>query len=154
MKRFISFLLVCFTVLGISSGGAMAITYDEAMDTMDYIEIQPHACRYLASYMAWTARDASGVLRVSFTVVATSRQPNVGVTQIAVQRWNGTSWVTVRSYFSATTPVMMGSNNSIHSASITHNGTVGGEYRALVTIFSGSAASNGQRMVTTNSTVI
>jgi hypothetical protein len=154
VKRFITFILVCAIALGICSVGVMAINYEEKTDTAIIVESHPNASQYLASYRAWTARDASGVLSVSFTVNATSRQTNVGVTQIAVQRWNGSSWTTVRSYFSATTTGMLGNNTNVHIGSIIHNGTVGGEYRALVVVFSGSSSSNDQRLLTTNSTVI
>ena len=152
MKRFVCFLTVCVILLGVGAGGSALATHVETpLDGM--IGIDPHASRYLASYEAWTSRARTGGLLVEFSVSATRQSPSVGAQQIVVQQRNGNSWTTVRTFFSAITSGMMGSNTHSHGGSVTFIGTPGREYRALVTFFAGGATGD-TRTFTTNSTVL
>ena len=152
MKRFTSFLVVCVLIVGISSGmSVLAADIEQPVDTV--ICIEPHASDFLASYAAWTSRAANGSLRIEFAVNATRQFQTVGAMQITIQARNGNSWSNVSTHFATNTNGMRGSNTSAHGGSITHAGTSGREYRALVTVFAGNVTGD-QRVITTNSTVL
>lgn len=151
MKRIVLLLIACVILLCIGSTGVLAADIEPRIDSTISIA---RASDYLASYNAWTSSAGSGNLRIEFIVKATERFPNVGVLQITVQEKQGTSWTSVKNYYSATTSGMMGSNTNNHAGSIVHSGIPGTEYRALVTVYAGDSSGSDQRVVTTNSTIV
>ena len=155
MKRFISFLVVCVILSGISSVGGVALAraYEPANYINNEIYISPHASQFLSSYGAWASRSSSGVLLVEFSVNATTRFERVGALTITIQERNGSTWRSVATLGHSTTSGMMGSNAVVHNGRITHSSTAGTELRAVVTVFAGNV-SGDQRTIATNSVFV
>ena len=156
MRRFISYLLVCIIFFGISAGGGVLAANSEPIsyDGYDYIvDISPCASQFLAAYNATARRTGSGLLSINFSVDAMARFERVGVLTINIQHRSGNTWRTVTTLRYSTTSGMIGRNVMAHDGVVTHNGTVGMEYRATVTFFAGNVTGD-QRNFTTNSVIL
>jgi hypothetical protein len=109
------------------------------------------ASQYLSSYSAWATANGNGSVTFSFDVTATMTSDQVGVSQIEVQRKDGSTWTSVYTYNSSNTTGLILTNCTSYIASITYNGTSGHDYRAIVTFYVQRNGGSDSGTRTTNS---
>lgn len=112
--------------------------------------ITPNASDYLSYYSAEATTDRNSKIIISFDVNATRFMNFVGASYIVVQENSNGSWKGVASYFGSSTVGMLATDTYSHTGSISHKGTTGKQYRALVTIYAGNESGEDSRTVMTN----
>lgn len=119
---------------------------------MDHV-VTPQASDQLAYYAAYAVTSSGGKVIIEFEVDGTRRMDLVGASYIVVQEKTGGKWMGVSTYFGSVANGMLGDNTFSHMGSITYKGTVGKEYRALVTVYAENSIGDDSRIVTTNSVI-
>jgi hypothetical protein len=84
--------------------------------------------QYISSTSASISAN-SGVITVSFNIIATGTMTSVGATKVQIKDSGGN---TVKTFYSSTTAGMMGYNRIIYSGSVSYSGTSGQKYYAVV----------------------
>lgn len=130
----ITFFLICTTI--VSSAYASSITVKSSL--------------YLSNYNATAFSSDNGSITVGLNVYATREMSNIGATRIVIQEKSGTSWVSVQTYYSSSTPGMLSNNTSGYSSNLTYYGVQGNTYRAIVTVYAGNSSGSSSAVVTTN----
>ncbi|NLO47807.1 MAG: hypothetical protein GX111_05745 [Clostridiales bacterium] len=142
-KRRIRFTAALFAVLLCTSfiGNVYAVN-----DTV-YSE---RASYYLDYYDAWATASSRHTVVISFDVDATGIMDVVGASYIVIQENNNGVWSGVASFFGSSTIGMLAYNTNSHTGSVSCTGTVGKQYRALVTIYAEDDSGSDSRTVTTS----
>ena len=87
-------------------------------------------------YSARIMTDEDGNLWIYFSVNASSIMEDIGANKIAIQRNNGTRWVTENTITPADVPQMQTSDAIRHSATIPYTPEYSGyAYRAIVSVY-------------------
>jgi hypothetical protein len=146
MKKLIMrafFLLVIFSVLS-SSAYAAELTSVENSVLKDEFVIQ--SSYYISSCDALISAGASGLITVNCGIIGTGIMDTIGVKKMQIQKYQSGSWVTVQTWYDVY------SYNTM-SASIYANyiGTVGSQYRAVITFYAANATGSDSRIITTRS---
>ncbi|EOS66454.1 hypothetical protein [Oscillibacter sp. 1-3] len=102
---------------------------------------------YLAKYSATISAQGGGVMKVSYTVMATDTIKELGVSKIVVEKKVGNSWIEAETYTSSDYPELSTTNDDVHRGYVLYDGVAGTEYRAKVTVF----GNTDYRTVTTTS---
>ncbi len=110
-----------------------------------------NASYYLDDYAATADTGTSGEVVISFDVNATRVMDSVGASYIVIQENNSGVWKGVASYFGSTANGMLAADTDSHMGSIAYVGTLGKQYRALVTVYAGNSTGSDSRTVTTDS---
>jgi hypothetical protein len=119
-----------------------------ATNINDIISIQ--SSDFLTYYAAYALSRSGGEVIIEFEVDGTGRMDLVGSSYIVIQEKSGSTWKGVSTYFGSVSNGMLDDNAFSHIGSITYAGTLGKEYRALVTIYAEGSAGDDSRTVTTN----
>ena len=146
MKRyFFVFLMTLFTfsLLMQDAAAAEIVTAHAIEDCNNYISdgIVPYASLYLKAQKAWCSTSSGGKIEIHFQVTAKSRMSSVGAKDIYVYEKRNGAWVEVKHYSSSSTTGMLKSNTSFCDSSVTFTGTIGKEYKAIVTAYAGNSSS-------------
>lgn len=121
-KKTVRGLSLFFAILMIMSTSAFALDM-RASSRID---------RYSARIMT----DEDGNLWIYFSVNASSIMDDIGANKIAIQRNNGTRWVTENTITPADVPQMQTSDAIRHSATIPYTPEYSGyAYRAIVSVY-------------------
>lgn len=158
MKRyFLLFLLALFTcsLLMQSVSAAEIVATDSSEYGNNHIseEVISYASLYLKAQRAWCEASSGGNIEVHFQVTARSKMNSVGATDIYVYEKRNGSWEEVKHYSSSTTTGMLKSNTSFCDSSVTFKGTVGKEYKAIVTAYAGNRSSQSDSIDVETSSV-
>lgn len=94
-----------------------------------------YASDYLAKYSATISAQGDGVIKISYTILATDTLNELGVSKIVVEKKSGSSWIEVKTYTDSDYPEMTTTNDDVHRGHVLYQGVAGTEYRAKVTIF-------------------
>lgn len=89
----------------------------------------------LISECSSSLASSGNTVTVYFKIMGTSIMDEIGASKITVQRYNGSSWVTVKTFTLSNTAGMTSQNVRSHSGSVTYNATTSGTYRAVVEVF-------------------
>ncbi len=146
MKRyFLSAMMTLFIVSilmqNVAAASTVTITETEGSDNCISTELVPYASLYLKAQKAWCSASTGGKIEIHFQVTAKSMLNSVGAKDIYVYEKRNGSWVQVKHYSSSTTTGMIKSNTSFCDSSVTFSGTVGKEYKAIVTAYAGKSSS-------------
>lgn len=109
------------------------------------------ASDYLSYYDADVSTSGNGALEIEYYVYSYTNMSQIGVSKIVVQKKVGTSWSSVKYYYSASTAGLLTTNDSSYTNSITYQGTAGKTYRAVVTFYAGDSTGHDTRDFITNS---
>jgi hypothetical protein len=115
--------------------------------------IQPFASSYLSQYSAWATSNGGGEIQIDFDVSATSIADSVGASKIIIQIKIGSSWTNVYTFNGTTSNGMLGSNCLFHCNDVTYQGSVGSEYRAVVTVYAKIGSGSDTRTINTGSVI-
>jgi hypothetical protein len=111
------------------------------------------ASEELSSYMAAIYADGGGIVTCEFAVYATGTADEVGATQIVIQRKNGSNWITAQAFTRYAYSNLIGNNCLVHSSSVSYSGTIGQQYRAVVTMYAKIGSGSTSRSYTTNTVI-
>ena len=93
---------------------------------------------------------SSGRVVIEFDVDATKTVSQVGAGCIVLQEKNSSGkWTNVAYYYPVDYPDMVAYNRSSHEGSVTYYGTVGNQYRGIVTVYAKDANGEDSRDITT-----
>ena len=107
------------------------------------------ASLYLDDYYVNSAA-LSGRVVIEFDVDATKTVSQVGAGCIVLQEKNSSGkWTNVAYYYPVDYPDMVAYNRSSHEGSVTYYGTVGNQYRGIVTVYAKDANGEDSRDITT-----
>lgn len=96
-----------------------------------------------------------GNLWVYFSVDAVSTMDGIGASEIAIQRYSGTRWITESTLTPDDTPEMTTSNELRHSASIPYSPKYSGHaYRAVVAVYATDGSGTSTTSVTSKQLTI
>ena len=94
------------------------------------------ASLYLNDYYVNSAALSGGRVVIEFDVDATKTVSQVGAGCIVLQEKNSSGkWTNVAYYYPVDYPDMVAYNRSSHEGSVTYYGTVGNQYRGIVTVY-------------------
>lgn len=88
-----------------------------------------------ATYSATLKKTTNGDLSVFFTVTASSTMDTLGASKIDIQWYNGSRWVTEKTYTSTDVPKLQTSNATHYAQSVEHTPAHTGPYHAIVTFY-------------------
>lgn len=111
---------------------------------------EPQANAYIHSCSAHASNKGNGKIVVSFTITGTNTMTDIGAKYIYIYDTMYTNPVATYSYRSY--PSMMGHNRVGWGSSITHYGTAGHTYYALVAFYGARNGGSGTEFYTTNRT--
>lgn len=94
-----------------------------------------YASDYLYGYSATLSPQGDGVMKISYTVIATDTLKELGVSKIVMEKKSGNSWIEVKTYTDSDYPELSTTNDDVVKGHVLYNGVAGTEYRARVTIF-------------------
>ena len=111
------------------------------------------ASLYLDDYYVNSAA-LSGRVVIEFDVDATKTVSQVGAGCIVLQEKNSSGkWTNVAYYYPVDYPDMVAYNRSSHEGSVTYYGTVGNQYRGIVTVYAKDANGEDARNITTSAVI-
>ena len=97
-----------------------------------------------------SAALSGGRVVIEFDVDATKTVSQVGAGCIVLQEKNSSGkWTNVAYYYPVDYPDMVAYNRSSHEGSVTYYGTVGKQYRGIVTVYAKDANGEDSRDITT-----
>ena len=95
-----------------------------------------------------------GRVVIEFDVDATKTVSQVGAGCIVLQEKNSSGkWTNVAYYYPVDYPDMVAYNRSSHEGSVTYYGTVGNQYRGIVTVYAKDANGEDARNITTSAVI-
>lgn len=106
--------------------------------------------KYLAQYGSSAYAEGNSKILVDFFVQGTGTMSSIGVTQILIERKQGTSWVTDRTFKSQNYSNFLGSNKALHLSEVSFTGTAGVTYRATITAYAGDNTGSDSKTHTSN----
>lgn len=95
---------------------------------------------YLSRYRAWLTPKDDGIVNVTIDVQAVDDMNNVGATKVEMYESSdgGTTWHRDGTYLSALYPELLVQGTYLYyDTPISHEGTAGNKYYAVVTVFAG-----------------
>ena len=104
---------------------------------------------YIASMNAEIVAAGSGKVRIEFAVTGTGIMTQIGANVIRIYTSSGTL-VEIYGYYNAGYEDMMGYNKGRHSGDITHSGTAGQSYYAVVTGYAKNSSGSDSKIYTTS----
>ncbi|MDR1156845.1 MAG: hypothetical protein LBK75_00850 [Oscillospiraceae bacterium] len=110
---------------------------------------QLRASQYLSSYSAF-ASASGGRITVEYSVFATGIADEVGASQIVIQRKNGSTWTSVKTFNRSSYPALIDEDCLFYLNTVTYDGTSGQQYRAVVTIYAKIGSGSSSYNYTTN----
>lgn len=141
-KKKILFLLLVFMATVTVSVGAVSV----------------RSSLYLSRYRAWLNAKSGGEITVTIDVQAVDNMDEVGASKIILYESSngGTSWTRVRTYLKSIYPEMYWEDEVLYyTTPVSHQGTVGYKYYAVVTVYaSDSTGSDSREYETTVVTAI
>jgi hypothetical protein len=108
------------------------------------------ASEELSSYSATMYADGGGIVTCEIDVSATGFADEVGATPIVIQRKSGSVWVTAQTFNSNAYSNLIGEDCLFHIGSVSHSGTPGQQYRAVVTVYARIGNGSASRTINTN----
>lgn len=150
MKKFAAFCVILSLCI------STTIAFAAAPELIEPTEISlKRASDYLSSYSSWlgVGSSKSGTVYVYYDVDATRTMDKVGITHVAIQYQNGSSWITEKSIIGAVSNGMIRENYHGHYGTVTFNGTSGKTYRAVITFYAALGDGSDSRTLTTASIV-
>ncbi len=114
-------------------------------------EMNIEASEYLSYYGAVVGTSGSGKIDISYTVSSYASMTQIGASKIVVQEKVGSSWASVKYYYSSTTSSLLDTDSAFYTNTITYQGTAGKTYRATVTFYAGDSTGYDTRDFITNS---
>ena len=95
---------------------------------------------YLSSYRAFLTADGNGEVSVTVDVSGTNYMTDIGAESIYIyESTDNVDFTLVASYEAEDYPDMMGSGSFYYETPITHEGTAGRYYSAVVYVYAGNA---------------
>ena len=108
------------------------------------------ASLYLNDYYVNSAALSGGKVVIEFDVDATKTVSQVGAGCIVLQEKNSSGkWTNVAYYYPVGYPDMVAYNRSSHEGSVSYYGTIGKQYRGIVTVYAKDANGEDSRDITT-----
>ena len=137
MKRIIRFVSVILILVMGLSGIASAAYADEMV---------PYSNAYIRSIGA-TVSKSGDTLYVTFTVKGTGPMTSIGASCVQIYTAGGTP---VKTFWSSSNPSMLGSNCTVHTSSVSYDGTDGTSYYAVVTGYASNSSGSSTETYTTS----
>jgi len=113
---------------------------------------------YLSAYRAWLTPESGAKIDVTIDVQAVDDMDYLGATKVKIYESSdgGVTWTRVRTYLSALEEGMLVENDIIYyDTPISHQGTAGYKYYAVITIYAeDSTGSDSREYQTTTVTAI
>lgn len=110
-------------------------------------DIQPRASEYLSAYtVALGPGDNSGEVKLAFSVLATGKMTQMGISKVEIYKSNGSYVTTI---YGNTTNKLLGSSTEHHNGNYIYNGVSGTSYYAKVTVYAKDSTGSDSRTVTT-----
>ena len=97
---------------------------------------------YLDSYRAWLTPKNNGAINVTIDVQAVDYMDNVGATKVIIYESTdgGSTWAQDKVYVRALYPELLEQDTYLYyNTPITHIGTPGNKYYAIVTVYAGDS---------------
>lgn len=115
------------------------------------VKAEARASYYLDYYDCWVTAGTNGKINVNTDISAKRTMSEIGVSQIYIMQSkdSGLTWKTVKSYKKAELH-MYHTRSSGYSGSMTYQGTVGYQYKAVVTVYAKDASGSDTKTLTTN----
>ena len=115
-------------------------------------EIIPYSSDYLNSYAAYLTAPGNGEINVGVFVTGVDTMDKIGADTIRIYEStdSGRTWNWDGTYFSFDYPEMLGSGDYYNEVPITHPGTPGNQYYAVVTVYAGDHTGHDTGKYTTN----
>lgn len=110
-------------------------------------DIQPYASEYLSAYtVALAPGDNSGEVRLAFSVLATGKMTQLGISKVEIYKSNGSYVTTI---YSNSANKMLGYSTEHHNGNYVYSGVSGTSYYAKVTVYAKDSTGSDSRVVTT-----
>lgn len=156
MKRIA--MLLCFSAMCLSMVlPAAAAEAEEATNVEDVAEtvaaddgVQPIASDYINDYGAWLTTGSGGKIYIEFDITATRKMSLIGAKLIALEVKDAGVWTNLKNYSGSLANGMYAQNKISYGGTTTYYGTVGNQYRAVVTFYAGDSTGGDNRIMITN----
>ena len=137
VKRLLGVILTLSTVVSLLSVAASAAVV--------------RSSNYLDAYRCAVSAENNGKIAVTVDVDAIVNATEIGATEIYIyESSDDVHFTCVEEYFSEDYPEMLDSGWSYYESPITHQGTVGKYYFAVVYVYAGNSTGGDTRRVETN----
>ena len=120
----------------------------EANDT-DIVPLR--ASDYFDNYFAIACTSSNGEIIIEYDLDCTGIMSSIGASTIVIEEKSGGRWVEDETYYGSISNGMLDSGRASFIGSISHDGTPGREYRAVVTFYAEDNYGDDSRTLTTNS---
>lgn len=104
------------------------------------------ASRYINSCNAQITTGSSGKILLDGSVIGTNVMDTIGVQTLIIQKYQSGSWVNVTSWSD-----LYDYNSASSAFSATYYGSVGTQYRAVITFYASLSGGSDSRIMTTTS---
>ena len=121
----------------------------QVVDSQDVLG-STRASDYIDNYSAWLSLGPGGKIYISFDIDAAGTMKLVGAKLIALEMKDAGVWKNIKNYSGTVSNGMYAQNVPTHGGTITYQGTVGNDYRAVVTFYAGDSTGGDNRIITTN----
>lgn len=136
MKKYVRLIaLVLVLVMGLS--GIACAAYNE--------EFIPYSNAYIRSMIAGLSKSGD-TLYVTFTTKGTAPMTSIGASCVKIYTSDGTP---VKTFWSAYNSSMLGSNCTVHTCTLSYDGTDGTTYYAVITGYASNSNGSGTETYTT-----
>lgn len=110
---------------------------------------EPCSNSYIKSFAA-SITASNGAVTVNFITKGTGVMTSIGASTIKIYAVGGST--PVKTFYSSSTPSMLGSNRISYSSSVTYYGNSGTSYYAVVTHYAANSSGSGTQTYTTGTT--
>lgn len=98
---------------------------------------------------------ASGkTITAYFEVSGVLVMDEIGATEVVIERYNGSSWVPVKTFRSSNVKEMTANNVKNYNSSVSYDAVVTGTYHAVITVFATLNGESDSQTITTNTVVV
>lgn len=98
-------------------------------------EIAPRASYYLSGYSSGLKAKGGRKMTVTYSVLGTDVMDKIGVDEILIEYWNGSSWVADHHAYGSNNADFYSTKKNAHGGSYNFYGVAGLKYRATVTAY-------------------
>lgn len=136
MKKFVR-LMALALILVMALSGIAGAAYED--------EVTPYSNAYIRSMIGALSKSGD-TLYVTFTTKGTAPMTSIGASCVKIYTSGGTL---VKTFWSAYNSSMLGSNCSVHTCTLSYDGTDGTTYYAVITGYASNSSGSGTETYTT-----
>ncbi len=125
---------------------SISLTPVLASNTVDSSSSVLRSSLYIAFYDAQITTGPSGKIMVDCSITGTNIMDTIGETTLVIQKYQSGSWVNMTTWSN-----LYSYNSASSAATVSYYGTVGAQYRAVITFYAALNGGSDSRIMTTRS---